>query len=80
MLDLWLKDIAPTDELRRWFQHDPAKWEGFRERYLVELQAKGAELNKLRQGMSSQTLTLLYGARDQEHNEAVVIRDLLTQP
>ncbi|KFI34182.1 uroporphyrin-III methyltransferase [Haematobacter missouriensis] len=76
-LDDWRKDLAPSDGLRRWFAHDPAKWPEFRERYLEELKAQGAALSQLRAEAEGEVVTLLYGARDTEHNEAVVLRDLL---
>jgi uncharacterized protein YeaO (DUF488 family) len=79
-LDLWMKDIGPSTELRQWFGHDPAKWAGFQKKYRDELKHKAdmlAELRELAKGHG--TLTLLYGARDQEHNEAVIIAQLLGQ-
>ncbi|MBX3112334.1 MAG: DUF488 domain-containing protein [Fimbriimonadaceae bacterium] len=76
-LDLWLKDIAPSDGLRRWFAHDLAKWPEFQERYRLELQANDEAVSRLRDLASGQTVTLLFGARDEEHNEAVVLRGFL---
>jgi len=76
-LDDWRKDLAPSDGLRRWFDHDPAKWPEFRARYLEELKAQDTALNQLRAEATRGTVTLLYGARDTQHNEAVVLRDLL---
>lgn len=76
-LDLWLKDIAPSDGLRRWFAHDLAKWPEFQERYRLELQANDEAVSRLRDLTSGQTVTLLFGARDEEHNEAVVLRRYL---
>ncbi|OWJ80492.1 DUF488 domain-containing protein [Haematobacter genomosp. 1] len=76
-LDDWRKDLAPSDGLRRWFAHDPAKWPEFRARYLEELKAQDTALNQLRTEAEGEVVTLLYGARDTEHNEAVVLRDLL---
>ncbi len=75
-LDEWNKEIAPSTELRKWFDHDPAKWEEFRVRYLAELKENklGAELLK---GMKHKRLTLIYGARDPEHNQAVVLKEYL---
>jgi len=76
-LDLWLKEVAPSTELRKWFGHDPARYTAFSERYLAELQRNPA-LDELRATIRAHpTTTLLYGARDTEHNEAVVLRDLL---
>ncbi|OWJ72526.1 hypothetical protein CDV50_04965 [Haematobacter massiliensis] len=72
-LDDWRKDLAPSDG----FDHDPAKWPEFRARYLEELKAQDTALNQLRAEATRGTVTLLYGARDTQHNEAVVLRDLL---
>ncbi len=77
-LDLWLKEIAPSDELRRWFAHDPAKWPEFKRRYLAELQNNQCAVEQLRELVGKQNVTLLFAARDEEHNEAVVLRDLLS--
>ena len=77
-VDLWLKDVAPSTELRKWFAHDPAKWTEFRTRYLDELKRNKEPLSLLRQEASKGTLTLVYGAKDQEHNEAVILQRLLT--
>jgi uncharacterized protein YeaO (DUF488 family) len=78
-LDLWLKDIAPSTELREWFGHDPKKWIGFQKKYKIELANNGepvAELKKIIR--QNKTVTLLYAAKDEEHNEAVVINNLLS--
>jgi len=76
-IDLWLKDIAPSAALRRWFAHDPEKWPEFQRRYRAELRrepAKGA-LAALKKLMTeNKTVTLVFGARDEERNQAVVIR------
>jgi uncharacterized protein YeaO (DUF488 family) len=72
-VDLWLKDIAPSTELRKWFAHDPAKWEEFRKRYLAELKANKEAVTALKQQLKKGNVTLVYGARDQEHNEAEVL-------
>ena len=76
-VDRWLKDIAPSDELRRWFGHDPAKWQEFRARYLAELEAKRAQLEEIADLARGQTVTLLYAAHDEERNNAVVLKELL---
>jgi uncharacterized protein YeaO (DUF488 family) len=78
-LDLWLRDVAPSNELRKWFGHDPKKWVDFRRRYKEELKAVNSPLAALRQVARQRTVTLLYGAKDQEHNEAVVLLELLQQ-
>jgi len=76
-VDLWLKDIAPSNELRKWFGHDPKKWPEFKRRYTEELKTLSQPLALLRQEASRGTITLLYGARDEVHNEAVVLLELL---
>jgi uncharacterized protein YeaO (DUF488 family) len=76
-VDLWLKETAPSTELRKWFSHDPKKWRGFRERYQTELKHHGDQLKLLRSKVKEGTVTLIYGARDQEHNEALVLKDFL---
>jgi len=76
-VDRWLKDVAPSDELRRWFGHDPARWQEFRSRYLAELQANGALLDEIRACARQKTVTLLYAAHDEERNNAVVLQELL---
>lgn len=77
-VDRWLKDVAPSTELRKWFAHDPAKWAEFRTRYLEELKKDKEQLSLLRQEAANGPVTLVYGARDQQHNEAVVLQRLLT--
>jgi uncharacterized protein YeaO (DUF488 family) len=79
-LDDWLKGLAPSDDLRRWFGHDPARWEEFRSRYLQELQAHGALLDDLRTAGRNGTVTLLFATRDVEHNSAVVLQEILNLP
>jgi uncharacterized protein YeaO (DUF488 family) len=78
-VDLWLKEIAPSNELRKWFAHDPAKWPEFKARYKAELKQNGQQLALLKQAVTRDTTTLLYGAKDTEHNEAVVLQDLLSR-
>lgn len=73
-VDLWLKDIAPSTELRKWFSHDPAKWAGFQERYAVELKSKTALVEQLKKLSKEGHVTLLYGAKDEVHNEAVILQ------
>lgn len=72
-LDLWLKDIAPSTALREWFNHDPAKWSAFEERYQAELSANPVAVAQIMALIKQGPVTLLYGARDTEHNEAVVL-------
>jgi uncharacterized protein YeaO (DUF488 family) len=76
-LDEWARELAPSSELRTWFGHDPARFDEFRRRYLEELAAHEAKLAELRERASEGTLTLVYAARDSEHNDAVVLADLL---
>jgi uncharacterized protein YeaO (DUF488 family) len=76
-VDLWLKDIAPSTELRKWFSHDPEKWPEFQTRYHQELKSKGDQLALLKEKATHGSVTLLYGAKDEEHNEAVVLQALL---
>lgn len=73
----WMKQIAPSDELRRWFNHDPARWDEFRERYMRELKGHTELLDHIRKLAKAGPVTLIYGAKDQQHNEATVLRDLL---
>jgi uncharacterized protein YeaO (DUF488 family) len=69
-VDLWLRDIAPSSGLRRWFAHDPARWSQFCERYTAELQVNAADVSRLRHLIADGPVTLLYGARDTQHNHA----------
>jgi uncharacterized protein YeaO (DUF488 family) len=76
-LDQWMKDIAPSAELRKWFGHDPARWEEFRRRYAEEVRHNPALLDQLRSFARHGPITLVYSAHDEVHNDAVVLRDLL---
>ncbi|ABK52396.1 protein of unknown function DUF488 [Acidothermus cellulolyticus 11B] len=76
-LDGWLKDVAPSPELRQWFGHDPAKWEEFRRRYIAELDAHPESWRPLLEAARTHDVVLLYSARDETHNNAVVLRDYL---
>ncbi len=76
-IDIWLKDIGPSTELRKWFDHVPARWSAFRTRYLRELSENTEAVQSLRKLARGKDATLLYGARDTEHNEAVVIAEFL---
>lgn len=76
-VDLWARDVAPSAALRRWFAHDPRKWAEFQRRYGEELANNGEAVEALRQRLRAGDATLLYGARDEEHNQAVVLRDYL---
>jgi uncharacterized protein YeaO (DUF488 family) len=74
-IDLWLKDIAPSTELRKWFDHDPGRWEEFKERYLAELKGNTEQLRLLKQELDKGVVTLVYAAKDEAHNQAVVIQE-----
>ena len=74
---LWVKDLAPSTELRQWFGHDPARWPEFRRRYTAELRRHAPELEELRQRARKDVVTLVFGARDEAHNDAVVLRGVL---
>ena len=76
-LDEWARELAPSGELRRWFGHDPARFEDFRHRYADELMLHETKLRKLRRRARDGTVTLVYGARDTEHNDAVVLAEIL---
>ena len=76
-IDLWLKEIAPSTELRKWFGHDPEKWRGFRARYITELRHKDDLVKFLKKKAREKKITLVYGARDQKHNEALVLKKFL---
>jgi len=76
-LNEWLKDIAPSNELRKWFSHDPSKWLEFQNRYQKELKSKSELVEKLKREAKTNIITLLYAAKDAEHNNAVVLKELL---
>ena len=76
-VDLWLRDLAPTTGLRKWFGHDPARWPEFRRRYMKELGRHPDRLRQLRSLARKGPVTLVYSARDEAHNDAVVLRELL---
>jgi uncharacterized protein YeaO (DUF488 family) len=78
-LDEWARELAPSPELRRWFGHDPARFAEFQRRYTAELERHDAKLQELRGRARRRTLTLVYGARDTEHNDAVVLAEILRE-
>ena len=78
-LDLWLKDMAPSDELRKWFSHDPSKWQEFRKRYRHELKDKPEMIEDLKKAARQGTVTLLYAAKDADRNNAVVLKEMLEE-
>jgi uncharacterized protein YeaO (DUF488 family) len=76
-VDLWLKDVAPSPELRKWFHHDPARWKEFQRRYREELKEKKDAINLLKQKAKEGPVTLVYAAHDEEHNGALVLKQFL---
>jgi uncharacterized protein YeaO (DUF488 family) len=76
-LDEWARELAPSSELRQWFRHDPARFSEFRRRYESELASQGEKLRELRRRARRGTVTLVYGARDTDHNDAVVLAHVL---
>lgn len=75
-IDLWLKDVAPSTDLRKWFGHDPAKWRGFEDRYRAELAGNSSVDELLAVVRQHKRVTLVFAARDAEHNNAVVLQAL----
>lgn len=78
-LTAWLRDLAPSAELRKWFGHDPARWEEFRRRYRTELDAMPDALRPIFDAVRDGPVTLVYGARDTEHNNAIVLREYVDE-
>ncbi|NLO05919.1 MAG: DUF488 domain-containing protein [candidate division WS1 bacterium] len=76
-IDEWMKEIAPSDDLRKWFGHDPALWDEFRARYFAELDEEPELVAQLREWADGHALTLVYGARDTEHNNALALKQYL---
>lgn len=76
-IDVWAKDIAPSTALRRWFGHDPARWHEFRRRYSEEIHRRRNRLDELRTLAQKGRITLVFAARDETHNDAVVLREIL---
>jgi uncharacterized protein YeaO (DUF488 family) len=77
-VDLWLKEVAPSPELREWFKHDPGKWDQFQKRYRQELQTKKNAVKLLKEKTEEGAVTLIYAAKDQAHNSALVLKEFLT--
>lgn len=75
----WRKDLAPSTSLRKWFGHDPARWNLFRRRYRKELKRSMEELQKLAYLSGKQTITLVYSAADEKHNQAVILKELIDE-
>jgi uncharacterized protein YeaO (DUF488 family) len=78
-MEAWLKEVAPSDSLRRWFAHDPLKWKEFQKRYRVELEANPDAWKPILESAKRGNVTLLYSARDTEHNNAVVLKSFLEE-
>lgn len=76
-LDEWIKELGPSTELRKWFGHQPEKFPEFKEKYKEELKEKTEKLNHLKTILKTQNLTLIFSARDEKHNQAVVLKELL---
>ena len=76
-IDLWLKDVAPSNELRRWFGHDPSRWDEFKERYHQELADKDDLIDQISEKVSSGDVTLVFGAKDEKLNNAVALKEYL---
>ena len=76
-IDLWLKDIAPSAPLRKWFGHDPAKWTEFRKRYVRELEKRPEAVTEIKQFVSKEIVTLVYGAKDERYNNAAALKEYL---
>ena len=76
-LDLWLRDISPSTALRTWFNHEPARWEEFQRRYRAELKAKGALFSVITEQAKASPVTLLYSAKDEQHNQAVALKNFM---
>ncbi|MBR9801159.1 DUF488 domain-containing protein [bacterium] len=76
-VDLWLKDLAPSTELRKWFSHDPEKWDEFRERYWAELREQGDLLTLLQHRTTEGNVTFVFASRDEVHNSAVALKQFL---
>jgi uncharacterized protein YeaO (DUF488 family) len=76
-IDQWLREISPSTRLRKWFGHDPVRWKEFKERYAAELDDQREQVEQLAQEARKGTLTLLFGAKDSEHNNAVALKEYL---
>ena len=79
-LSEWERELSPSTELRKWFDHDPERWDEFQRRYKSELAEHADTLDALRERARKEVICLVYGAHDEEHNNAVVVRDLLLHP
>lgn len=77
-IGLWIKEAAPSNDLRKWFNHEPAKWDEFKRRYFLELAEKGQTLKPIQEQVQKRAVTLVYGAKDERYNNAVALREFLT--
>lgn len=75
--DLWLKDVAPSNDLRKWFNHDPARWDEFKRRYFRELESRQSAIDSIVEKTKDGDIILLYGARDDKHNNAAALKEYL---
>ncbi|MBS0309072.1 MAG: DUF488 domain-containing protein [Proteobacteria bacterium] len=78
-IDLWLRDVAPSTALRKWFDHDPAKWQEFKHHYFAELDANTESVAELRAQIAGRRVSLIYGAKDQQHNHALALQEYLNR-
>ena len=78
-VDIWLKDVAPSTELRKWFAHEPTRWQEFQTRYKTELKSNSDQVALLKKEVTKGPATLVYGAKDEQHNEAIVLQKLLNR-
>lgn len=78
-IDEWIKEIAPSSKLRKWFSHAPDKWEGFRKAYLGELQEKRQPLERIKEKAEDKHVVLIYSAKDEKHNHALVLKEAIEQ-
>lgn len=76
-LDLWLKDVAPSADLRKWYDHDPAKWEEFKKKYAAELDENPESWEQIKQKLKHSTVTLIYAAHDSEHSNALFLQNYI---
>lgn len=78
-VDLWLKEIGPSTALRKWFNHDPEKWNEFKKRYVKELKNNKEAVDQIKAHLKKGAVTLVYSAKDEEHNQAVVLKEFLNR-
>ena len=78
-VDLWIKDVAPSPDLRKWFGHDPARWKQFKQRYWSELKDKKDDVDLLRSKARERDVTFIYAAHDEEHNGALALKEFIEQ-